>query len=438
MNGIPRTHKAAVLHSLKQPYVLDHARPVPELLHEWEVLVKSHVIGLNPIDWKAPKNAEKQKLPSDFGFGIPTLPYTAGRELAGRVIQGSRSSSRIKEGDNVICISTDYRDLRKAAYQEYVVSSSFNTVRIPPSVPLKSAATLGVAFVAAALALGICMGVDFSHTADGPDLLELVQNASASGYQLPEDIRAECLEGLAPGERALPGDWIAIWGGSSTSANLAVQLARLAGLRVVTLVDTAKHGIRLSGHSSLRPDLLVDSHDPDRAVAILRASLGSKLRFALDTRGRDSAAALGRALRQGEAPEASPAADKNAPVTPRQSPRASKMSPRAHLVGLTGLPKEPAGEEVVYHTVPIKLYHEAPEVGEALSAWLERLLEAGALVAPDIIAVEEGFEGINVGLDRMRRGRLAGVRPWSSWSKFEACPYIGDLVPSVSSPSESG
>ncbi|KAK7957693.1 hypothetical protein PG988_012541 [Apiospora saccharicola] len=402
MNGIPRTHKAAVLHSLKQPYVVDYARPVPELIHEWEVLVKAHVIGLNPIDWKAP----------DYGFGIPTLPYTAGRELAGRVIQASRSGcSRIKEGDNVICISTDYRDLRKAAYQEYVVSSSFNTVRIPPSVPLRSAATLGVAFVAAALALGICMGVDFSHTADGPDLLELVQkyrssSSPGSGYQLPEDIRSECLEGLAPGERALPGDWVAIWGGSSTSANLAVQLARLAGLRVVTLVDTAKHGIRLSSHASLRPDLLVDSHDPDRAVAILRASLGSKLRFALDTRGRDSATALGRALRQDD--EFVSSTINNAPVTPRQSPRASRVAARAHLVGLTGLPKEPSGEDVVYHTVPIKLYHEAPEVGEALSAWLERLLETGALVAPDIIAVEEGFEGINVGLDRMRRGRLVG------------------------------
>ncbi|KAK8033921.1 hypothetical protein PG991_003319 [Apiospora marii] len=410
MGSIPRTHKAAVLHSLKQPYVVDHSRPVPELIHEWEVLVKAHVIGLNPIDWKAP----------DYGFGIPTLPYTAGKELAGRVIQASKSGcSRIKDGDNlltspkVICISTDYRDLRKAAYQEYVVSSSFNTVRIPPSVPLRSAATLGVAFVAAALSLGICMGVDFSHTADGPDLLELVQkyqsSSPGSGYQLPEDIRAECLEGLAPGERALPGDWVAIWGGSSTSANLAVQLARLAGLRVVTLVDTAKHGVRLSSHAALRPDLLVDSHDPDRAVAILRASLGPKLRFALDTRGRDSAAALGRALRQ-EAPDAvgTAAVDKNAPVTPRQSPRASKVAARAHLVGLTGLPKEPSGEDVVYHTVPIKLYHEAPEVGEALSAWLERLLETGALVAPDIVAVEEGFEGINVGLDRMRRGEVSG------------------------------
>ncbi|KAK6827237.1 quinone oxidoreductase (alcohol dehydrogenase GroES-like domain-containing protein) [Apiospora arundinis] len=407
MDVIPRTHKAAVLHSLKQPYVVDHNRPVPELLHEWEVLVKSHVIGLNPIDWKAP----------DFGFGIPTLPYTAGRELAGRVIQASKSTSRIKEGDNVICISTDYRDLRKAAYQEYVVSSSFNTVRIPPSVPLQSAATLGVAFVAAALALGICMGVDFSHTADGPDLLELVQkyHKDGDGYQLPEDIRAECLEGLAPGERALPGDWIAIWGGSSTSANLAVQLARLAGLRVVTLVDTAKHGLRLSTNhggknaNHLRPDLLVDSHDPDRAVAILRASLGPRLRFALDTRGRESAAALGRALRQEEPDEVAknPVLD-NAPVTPRQSPRASKLAQRAHLVGLTGLPKEPAGEDVVYHTVPIKLYHEAPEIGEALSAWLERLLETGALVAPDIIAVEQGFEGINVGLDRMRRGEISG------------------------------
>ncbi|CRK43188.1 hypothetical protein BN1723_016129 [Verticillium longisporum] len=116
------------------------------------------------------------------------------------------------------------------------------------------------------------MGVDFSSILDGPDLLQVVRSVEPS--LLPQDVRQECLSGIQDRERAVPGDWLAIWGGSSTSANLAVQLARLAGLRVVTIVDKAKHGLRLADHEVLRPDLLIDSHSPARAVEIIRANVG--------------------------------------------------------------------------------------------------------------------------------------------------------------------
>ncbi|KAH9903594.1 quinone oxidoreductase [Xylariomycetidae sp. FL2044] len=389
---VPATQQAALLHGLKTAYVIDRDYPVPELRYDNEVLVKTQVIGLNPIDWKAP----------DFGFGIPVLPYIAGRELAGRIVRAPKTDSRLSEGDRVIVISTDYRDLRKAAFQEYVVSSSFNTVRIPESISLQSGATLGVAFVAAALALGICAGVDFSQVADGPNLLKLVRGIGHE-KDLPEDIRDECLNGIADEEGALPGDWIALWGGSSTSAIITLQLAHLAGLRVATVVDKAKHGLRLSTHETLRSDLLIDSHDPDRAVDILTSSFRGKLRYALDTRGRESATALARAL----TPQSSQGSFKRSPLTPPDTPN-GKSTPRSHLVGLTGLPKEPASDGLVYHTVPIKLYHEVPEIGEALSRWLERLLVSGLLATPDIVAVEDGLEGINNGLDRMRNGEVSG------------------------------
>ena len=84
-------------------------------------------------------------------------------------------------------------------------------VRIPPHISLQDGSTIGVAFVAAVLALGVCMGVDFSSIQGGPDLLELLQ--SLDPESLPEDIRAECLAGIQPAERAKPGDWLAIWGG---------------------------------------------------------------------------------------------------------------------------------------------------------------------------------------------------------------------------------
>lgn len=85
-------------------------------------------------------------------------------------------------------------------------------MRLPPSVSYEEGSTLGVAFVAASLALGICMGVDFSSVLDGPDLLKLVKEVDPEA--IPEDVRAESLNGIAEHDRAKPGDWLAVWGGT--------------------------------------------------------------------------------------------------------------------------------------------------------------------------------------------------------------------------------
>lgn len=190
--------------------------------------------------------------------------------------------------------------------------------------------------------------------------------------------------------------------GSSTSANIAVQLSRLIGLRVVLVVDSEKHGLRLSCHKTIRPDLLVDSKDPERAIEIIRANTGGKLRFGIDTRGKDTAAFLLRCLRAKNDDNA-----KEAPPSPPSTPSKSDLK-RSHLVGLTGIPQNKTPEESCLHQVPIKLFHEVPVLGAALCNWLERLLEKGLLSPPDIIDVEEGLGNVNHALDRMRRGEISG------------------------------
>ncbi|KAG4273774.1 hypothetical protein FPRO04_01415 [Fusarium proliferatum] len=387
---IPSSQTVLLLHGLRQPYQITDGHPVPSTKHDHELLVRTDTIGLNPIDWKSP----------DYGFAIPELPYISGREASGTVVLAPQTPSRIKSGDKVIVISTDYRDLRKATYQQYVVASDFNVVRIPKEITIKQGATLGVAYVAAALSLGICLGVDFTSVQDGPNILNLVREVPEEA--LPEDIRGECLNSILPNEGAKAGDWIAIWGGSSTSAVLAVQLARLVGLKVALVVDNAKHGVRISENPVLRPDLLVDSHDPERAVAVLRANTNGKLRFGIDTRGKDTAEVLLRAL----GPEELHRSAANV-TSPPSTPPAEPIVP-AHLVGMSGLPKTGQSAGVIFHTIPFKLYHEVPEVGEVLSRWLERLLSSRALVPPRIIDVEDGLHNVNRGLDRMRKGEISG------------------------------
>lgn len=117
--------------------------------------------------------------------------------------------------------STDYRDPRKAAYQEYVVTSHFNVAKVPTNLSIHRAASIGVAFVSAVLSLGICLGVNFSETEKGPkgpNLLRILQEVDRE--VIPQDVRAECFEGIQSAESPKVGDWLAIWGGEHSVADL--------------------------------------------------------------------------------------------------------------------------------------------------------------------------------------------------------------------------
>lgn len=78
-------------------------------------------------------------------------------------------------------------------------------------------------------------------------------------------------------------------------------------------------------------------------------------------------------------------------------------------MGLTGVPKEKA-DGIVFHSVPIKLFHEVPFIGLTLMNWLEKALETEAIALPEVEHAEGGLEGINAALDRMRNGEISGRR----------------------------
>ena len=117
-------------------------------------------------------------------------------------------------------------------------------------------------------------------------------------------------------------------------------------------------------------------------MEIIRGVTGGRLRYAIDIVGKETAALLQKTL--------DPAG-------------------RSHLLGLTGLPKERVSG-IKYHTVPIKLFHTAPAVGEGLVCWLESLLQSGTLTLPEIIRAEGGLEGINAALEMLRNGVVSGKR----------------------------
>ncbi|KAM3472099.1 hypothetical protein MY8738_009021 [Beauveria namnaoensis] len=372
--GLQKNEKrqsALLLHGPRERYTLVNNHPIPALDDATEILVQTEVIGLNPIDWKSPP------------------------------------------GERVIVISTDYRDARKAAYQEFVVAPSYNVVKLPRQLSPDQGAALGVAFVTSALALGSCFGLGFSDIMGGPDLKSVIESVGED--RIPQDVRYEALRSIQDHERALEGDWVAIWGGSATSAYLSIQLARLAGLKVAVIVDQARHGHWLSTDSHARPDLLIDNSDPDRAVQVLTATIGDVLHFGIDTNGKESASYLVKALQRRRSNSSSskkspPHHSPSPPPTP-PIPAARSTERRAHLIGLAGLPKmehDDDDKDLQMHSVPLKLFHEVPEVGRALSEWMEVLLQSGKLRAPRILGNHVGLAGVNGALDRMRNGEIRG------------------------------
>ena len=126
--------------------------------------------------------------------------------------------------DKVFGPSTDYRDVRKATYQEYLVATDFNVARLPVELPVNTGAAIGVAFVSALLALGVSLGFDYSAIegpSTGPDVLSLLRKLDQD--EVPEDVRKECFEGIKDEERPQKGDWFAIWGGKSTAAAIRLR-----------------------------------------------------------------------------------------------------------------------------------------------------------------------------------------------------------------------
>lgn len=127
----------------------------------------------------------------------------------------NRQSEHTTNWAKVLAVSTDYRDFRKAAFQEYAIVCCYNATRIPPRVDPFRVASVGVAYVAAGLALGVCLGVSFTknRTKRAFNLLEIAQKYPEG---VPEDIVPQIIQGISPGSRPYSGEWVLIYGGMTS------------------------------------------------------------------------------------------------------------------------------------------------------------------------------------------------------------------------------
>jgi NADPH:quinone reductase-like Zn-dependent oxidoreductase len=148
------------------------------------LLVQTHYVALNPADW------------TDID-GEEYIGCVIGLDYAGTVVQvGEQVNRAFKSGDRVAGISHGCNILHPdyGAFSEYILVKAEAQMKVPGTMNLEEAASMGVGVITASMGLHRQLGLP----------LPGLENVSSND---PE--------------------WILIYGGSSATGSLAIQFAKL-------------------------------------------------------------------------------------------------------------------------------------------------------------------------------------------------------------------
>jgi NADPH:quinone reductase-like Zn-dependent oxidoreductase len=209
----------------------------------WTAGLTRYKVALNPTDWRH----------IDF---VPCTGATVGCDYSGIVeAVGPRVKKAFKKGDRVAGFVHGSNAVRHngGAFAEYVIAKGDLQILIPETMSFEAAATFGVGL-----------------TTVGQNLYQ--------SMELP-----------FPGDQKSESDDtnILIYGGATATGTLAIQLAKLSGLRVVTTCSEANRSFMFE----LGADAVFDYHDPLVGEQI-REDTDDALEIVLDTISTPQSAAI--------------------------------------------------------------------------------------------------------------------------------------------------
>ncbi|KAM0544848.1 hypothetical protein ACHAPJ_011593 [Fusarium lateritium] len=204
--------------------------PLPQLRDDY-VLVKTKAVAINPADWKS----------IDY---IATPGETVGCDYSGVVVEvGARVRKDIRPGDRVAGMvhGSNASSHEDGAFAEYVMAKGDLSISIPDDMTFGAAATMGAGIVTV-------------------------------GQSLYQSL-------ALPLPKATPRDtFVLIYGGSTATGSLAIQFAKLSGLKVVTTCSP-RHETWIR---ELGADYVFDYKSPTCAADIRKVT-NSRLAHAFDT-----------------------------------------------------------------------------------------------------------------------------------------------------------
>lgn len=225
---IPQTMNALVTQG--KGMVSIEEKPVPAISDD-EILVKVIATAQNPTDYKY----------IDL-FGNPGT--ITGVDWAGIVVKLGKDVADFALGERVAGFTQGgvYED--RGAYAEYVKAAQDLAWKIPDGFSFEQAATLGCAFWTAVMGLF------------NPDYLGLVE----------------------PPAKIDKDEWVFIYGGSSSLGMYCIQLAHLAGYKIVTVASPRNWDMC----KALGADVVLDYRDPE-FIEKVKATTGDTLHRVFDT-----------------------------------------------------------------------------------------------------------------------------------------------------------
>lgn len=244
---------------------------------------------------------------------------------------------------------TYYKDRRAGCFQTFVTVPSHTVCLIPPRLTYENAACLGVAGLTAAMTLWKWLGV--------PMPSELGPNIDS-------------------GPR-----YLLIWGGSTITAQFAIQIANKSGIRVVAVTSAKTQSLV----SSLGAWLVIprDGKSNDEIVGEIRAATGEGITLAVDLVGSHTAAACLAAV---------------------STTRHVEFAPLAMMDKETIVPAN-----VTVQNVEMKRFV-LDKSSARYSRELDRLIQEDAVQLPAITVLDGGLEKVQQGLELLKAGDMGGKK----------------------------
>ncbi|KAI9030614.1 hypothetical protein DFJ74DRAFT_475781 [Hyaloraphidium curvatum] len=334
-------------------------RPYPPAPRKGELLVRNVVVASNPKDFKLART------------GAWDGGHIEGNDVAGIVeavgdAAGGESGAGFQPGDRVAGFTRMASHDRFGAYQLYSVCPAHTAFRIASSVSFEDAAAVPLAFMTACLGLFIRLGLPEPTEHGGPN----------------------------PGAK---GRTIVVWGASSSVGSYAVQLAKVAGLRVIGVAGSGADVALEAGC-----DVVVDYRLPNLPARLRAALGGDTLDSALDAHSGPSGCSLSFL-------------DLAAAMQPHGGKicvvRSVAPLPRTIPIPAADLARVPRNVELVPSLVGAA--HDLARDGPFAARWFARVgrwLGEGTFHANRVRVLPGGLAGVPEGLRMLERGEVSGEK----------------------------
>lgn len=255
---LPDSQRAVVEDDEGNPRILSNC-PLPPLRPR-SALIQIESVGLNPSDFKT-------------GNAFPAPGAIIGRDFVGKIIcTAPDSDTSLAPGDRVCGLvhGSNAADRGNGAFAEYVRGDIDFLLRMPASLDTEAdrpkAASLGVALVTNALGLWGAEHLGLEATPDSPARARLeTQNGEPQG---------------------LP---VLVYGGSTATGTIAIQLLKLSGLDPIAVCSSPNFELVKSRGASGTFDRNVPAGELSAAI---KAHTGGRLRHVLDCIGSPESAAI--------------------------------------------------------------------------------------------------------------------------------------------------